>query len=219
MLSQRPIKDTGPEATPPMRCPCRPAGRRVEKSHPTPPPCCMVSAASRSELEDAGHVVRNRPHHEAIEQASAPPWAVRARARARRRDRAPCADGSAGRRRRTHKPAAPSHCRRTGRPVLPDRDPTNPLPAARRPPARARCAPHCRRRVHARPARTECRCGKKGSLGTHLPTTPVRRPSRLAPWRVQPARSSTRDDRRRLSARAAKRSARASRVSPGAMSR
>ena len=40
------MNDTGPEASAPTRFTSAPFGRRVEKSCPMPPPCCMVSDAS-----------------------------------------------------------------------------------------------------------------------------------------------------------------------------
>ena len=40
------MKESGPEASAPTPCTGAPIGRRVEKSCPMPPPCCMVSAAS-----------------------------------------------------------------------------------------------------------------------------------------------------------------------------
>ncbi len=41
------MKDSGPEASAPTPSTGAPCGRSVEKSCPMPPPCCMVSAASR----------------------------------------------------------------------------------------------------------------------------------------------------------------------------
>jgi hypothetical protein len=44
--SQTSMKESGPEASAPTPFTGAPRGRRVEKSCPMPPPCCMVSAAS-----------------------------------------------------------------------------------------------------------------------------------------------------------------------------
>ena len=44
----RSMNDTGPEAMPPVASAGAPYGRSVEKSTPMPPPCCIVSADSRS---------------------------------------------------------------------------------------------------------------------------------------------------------------------------
>ena len=41
------MKESGPEASAPTPLTAAPAGRIVEKSMPTPPPCCRVTAASR----------------------------------------------------------------------------------------------------------------------------------------------------------------------------
>ncbi len=46
MASHTSMKLTGPEASAPMLFTGAPLGRRVEKSWPMPPPCCMVRAAS-----------------------------------------------------------------------------------------------------------------------------------------------------------------------------
>ena len=46
--SQTSMKDSGPEASAPTPLTGAPCGRRVEKSWPMPPPCCIVRAASRS---------------------------------------------------------------------------------------------------------------------------------------------------------------------------
>ena len=48
-----------------------PCGRSVEKSCPMPPPCCMVSAASRKFSKMPRHVVGDRAHDEAIEERDA----------------------------------------------------------------------------------------------------------------------------------------------------
>ena len=45
--SQTFINDSGPDASAPTPSTGAPFGRRVEKSYPIPPPCCIVSAASR----------------------------------------------------------------------------------------------------------------------------------------------------------------------------
>ena len=45
--SQTSMKESGPEASAPTPFTGAPRGRSVEKSCPMPPPCCMVSAASR----------------------------------------------------------------------------------------------------------------------------------------------------------------------------
>ena len=42
------MNDSGPEASAPTPFTGAPCGRSVEKSWPMPPPCCIVSAASRS---------------------------------------------------------------------------------------------------------------------------------------------------------------------------
>ena len=46
-----------------------------------PPPCCMVSAASRRCCEDAAHVVGDRAHDEAVEQRDGAPVPAPARMR------------------------------------------------------------------------------------------------------------------------------------------
>ena len=46
IASQQSMKDRGPDASAPTPFTAAPLGRMVEKSMPTPPPCCMVSAAS-----------------------------------------------------------------------------------------------------------------------------------------------------------------------------
>ena len=46
MASHTSMNDRGPEASAPIPLTAAPLGRRVEKSYPMPPPCCMVSAAS-----------------------------------------------------------------------------------------------------------------------------------------------------------------------------
>ena len=43
--SQQSMNVSGPEASAPTPCTGLPEGRIVEKSIPTPPPCCIVSAA------------------------------------------------------------------------------------------------------------------------------------------------------------------------------
>ena len=48
VVSQMAMNDTGPEARPPVSAAGLPRGRSVEKSKPTPPPCCIVIAPSRS---------------------------------------------------------------------------------------------------------------------------------------------------------------------------
>ena len=48
IASQTCMKETGPEAMTPTRFVRTPAGRRVEKSRPMPPPICIVSALSRN---------------------------------------------------------------------------------------------------------------------------------------------------------------------------
>ena len=45
IASQQSMKESGPEASAPTPFTSAPAGRIVEKSIPTPPPCCIVSAA------------------------------------------------------------------------------------------------------------------------------------------------------------------------------
>ena len=47
MASQTSMKLSGPEASAPTPRTGAPQGRIVEKSIPTPPPCCIVTAASR----------------------------------------------------------------------------------------------------------------------------------------------------------------------------
>jgi len=54
MASQICIKDTGPEATVPVPFASVPRGRRVEKSSPMPPPCCIVTAPSCKALKMPG---------------------------------------------------------------------------------------------------------------------------------------------------------------------
>ncbi len=46
IASHTAMKETGPEAMLPAMQAGKPRGRRVEKSYPTPPPCCMVTAPS-----------------------------------------------------------------------------------------------------------------------------------------------------------------------------
>ena len=46
--SQTRMNETGPEATWPVASARVPPGRNVEKSYPTPPPCCIVIAPSSS---------------------------------------------------------------------------------------------------------------------------------------------------------------------------
>ena len=47
IASQTFMNESGPDASAPTPCTGAPFGRRVEKSYPMPPPCCIVSAASR----------------------------------------------------------------------------------------------------------------------------------------------------------------------------
>jgi len=47
MLSHTSMNDSGPDASAPTPRTGAPLGRSEEKSYPIPPPCCMVSAASR----------------------------------------------------------------------------------------------------------------------------------------------------------------------------
>ena len=48
IASQTSMKLSGPDASAPTPFTSAPLGRMVEKSYPIPPPCCRVSAASRS---------------------------------------------------------------------------------------------------------------------------------------------------------------------------
>ena len=48
IASHTSMKESGPEASAPTPFTGAPLGRKVEKSCPMPPPCCMVSAASRN---------------------------------------------------------------------------------------------------------------------------------------------------------------------------
>jgi hypothetical protein len=62
------MNDTGPDAMVPVLVALVPRGRKVEKSSPMPPPCCIVTALSCKAFKNPGNRVFNRSHYEAIEK-------------------------------------------------------------------------------------------------------------------------------------------------------
>ena len=68
IASQTSMNESGPEASAPTPFTGAPIGRRVEKSCPMPPPCCMVSAASFTFSKMPAMSSRDRAHDEAVEQ-------------------------------------------------------------------------------------------------------------------------------------------------------
>ena len=81
MASQTSMKLSGPEASAPMLRTGAPCGLSVEKSMPTPPPCCMVSAASRRFAKMAPRSSSMRPMTKQLNRVTARPVPAPARIR------------------------------------------------------------------------------------------------------------------------------------------
>ena len=81
MASHTSMKLTGPDASAPMRVTRAPLGRRVEKSWPMPPPCCMVSAASLTLSKMALRSSSMRPRTKQLKRVTERPVPAPARMR------------------------------------------------------------------------------------------------------------------------------------------